>query len=114
MPWVYDPQSGGSKIPPPIHDALRKQAECFASVRSWYPRIQLKLRFRNQFCYVDTVEVGGDRQFPLCRLRHFNKRGWSMSLFTYGNMRYEPCVFPDGKWEGTFEAALVVCEPFII
>ena len=37
-----------------------------------------------------------------------------MSLFTYGNMRYEPCVFPDGKWEGTFEAALVVCEPFII
>lgn len=112
--WVYDPQSGGSKIPSQIHEALRKQAESFARTRSWYPRIQLKLRFKNQFCYVDTIEEGDERLFPLCRLRHFNKHGWSLALFTYSNERYVPCLFLDGKWEGTFEAALEVCDPFII
>jgi len=112
--WVYDPQSGGSKIPSQIHEALCKQAESFARTRSWYPRIQLKLRFKNQFCYVDTIEEGDERLFPLCRLRHFNKHGWSLALFTYSNERYVPCLFLDGKWEGTFEAALEVCDPFIM
>ena len=113
-PWVYDPQSGGSKVPPQIHKTLCKHAEAFSSGHAWYPRIQLKLRFRNQFCYVDTVEAGDERLFPLCRLRHLALRGWSLALFTYSNDRYAPCVFPDGKWEGTFEAALEVCDPFIM
>ncbi len=113
-PWVYDPQSGGSKIPSQSHEAICKQAEVFARRRSWYPRIQLKLRFKNQFCYVDTIEAGDERIFPLCRLRHLNKQGWSLALFTYSNERYTPSVFSDGKWEGTIEAALETCEPFII
>jgi hypothetical protein len=113
-PWIYDPQSGGSKVPPQIFEALCKKAETFSSGRAWYPRIQLKLRFKNQFCYVDTVEEGDGRLLPLCRLRHLATDGWSLALFTYSNDRYAPCVFPDGKWEGTFEAALEVCDPFII
>lgn len=108
------PRVGGSKIPPQSHEGLCRQAEAFASERAWYPRIQLKLRFKNQFCYVDTIEEGDERLFPLCRLRHFNPHGWSLALFTYSNERYEPCLFPGGKWEGTFEAALAVCEPFIM
>ena len=113
-PWVYDPQTGGSKIPLHIHDALCKQAEKFASGHTWYPRIQLKLRFKNQFCYVDTIEEGDERLLPLCRMRYFNNNGWSLALFTYSNERYMPCTFPDGKWEGTFVAALEVCDPFVI
>ena len=113
-PWVYDPQSGGNKIPPRIHEILSQKAESFACARSWHPRIQLKLRFKNQFCYVDTLEVGDNRQFPLCRLRHFSPDRWSLALFTYSNERYVPCLFQNGKWEGSFEAALEVCDPFIL
>lgn len=114
MPWVYDPQSGGVKIPPRLHEEICKQVESYARARPWYPKIQLKLRFKSQFCYVDTMEEGDGRIFPLCRLRHFNQHGWSLALFTYSNEKYEPCIFPGGKWEGTLEAALKLCEPFII
>lgn len=113
-PWVYDPQSGGVKIPPRIFDEICKKAEIFASSRAWYPKTQLKLRFKSQFCYVDTFEEGDLRLIPLCRLRHFNQERWSFAVFTYGNERYEPCWFPDGKSEGTLEAALEVCEQFIV
>lgn len=111
--WVYDPHSGGSKISPQLHQEICKQADQYASTCAWYPRIQLKLRFKNQFCYIDTVEDEDNRIFPLCRLRNL-KRGWSIALFTYSNEKYEPCSFPDGKFEGTLEAALELCKPFII
>lgn len=113
-PWVYDPQSGGNKIPPQIHKALCAQAEAFAKARPWHPRIQLKLRFKNQFCYVDTVEEGDERLLPLCRLRYFDQDKWSLALFTYSNERYSPSLFSDGKWEGTFDAALGMSELFIL
>ena len=115
-PWVYvyDPQSGGNKIPSRNHEAICKQAEAFACARPWHPRTQLKLRFKNQFCYIDTVEEGDERSFPLCRLRYFDQDKWSLALFTYSNDRYSPSPFLDGKWEGTMEAALAVCEPFIL
>ena len=114
MPWVYDPQSGGIKIPPKIHEEICMQIESFASTRLWYPKIRLQVRFKNQFCYVDTTEEGNGRILPLCRLRHFTRENWSFALFTYSNDRYEPCLFSDGKWEGTIESALQICEPFII
>jgi hypothetical protein len=114
MPWVYDPHSGGSKIPLQLHQELYKQAELFVRTRSWCSKIQLKLRFKSQFCYVDTIEKTDSRIFPLCRLRYFKSGTWSLAIFTYSNERYEPCLFPDGKWEGTLEQALEVCEPFIL
>jgi hypothetical protein len=110
--WVYDPHSGGAKIPKEMYDKIYKEVESFEQTHPWYPRIQLKPRFKSQFCYIDTVEEGDGRLFPLCRLRHLN-RGWSIGLFTYSNDRYEPCVFPNGKWEGTIKEALTVCESFI-
>ena len=112
--WVFDPQSGGVKIPPQTYDAICKKAEIFANTRAWHPKIQLKLRFKSQFCYVDTVEEGDIRLLPLCRLRYFNQDRWSFAIFTYGNERYEPCWLPGGKCDGTFEAALEVCEQFIV
>ena len=113
--WTYSPQSGGSKIPPKMHEEIYKQVESFARSRPWYPAIQLTTRFKGQFCYIDTIESreGEERRFPLCRLRHLS-RGWSMALFAWSNERYEPCIFPNGQWEGLIEEALMVCEPFII
>jgi hypothetical protein len=34
MPWVYDPHSGGTKIPPKLHEGICEQAESFARTRS--------------------------------------------------------------------------------
>jgi len=111
--WVRDPHSGGIKIPKELYDKICKEVESFACSRPWYPRIQLKPRFKSHFCYIDRVEEGDGRLFPLCRLRYFTK-DWSMALFTYSNERYEPCFLSNGKLEGTIEEALTVCEPFII
>ena len=113
MPWVYDPHSGGTKIPPTSYEKICKEVESFARTRPWYPKIQLKVRFKNQFCYVDTTEEGDDRLLPLCRLRQVS-RGWSLALFTYSNDKYQPCIFHDGEQTGTIKAALQICDPFII
>jgi|JI9StandDraft_1071089.scaffolds.fasta_scaffold99778_2 hypothetical protein len=110
--WVYDPHSGGVKIPSQNYLEICEQVESFARTRPWYTRIQLKVRITGHFCYIDTVEEG-KCPIQLCRLRHLN-RGWSLALFTYSNERYEPCAFADGKLEGTLEAALKVCDPFVI
>lgn len=110
--WVYDPHSGGVKIPPLDKTVLLKKVEAFARTRSWYPEIQLQLRFKGQFCYVDTINTE-KRVLPLCRLRYFSKDNWSFAMFAYSNERYEPCAFSNGKLEGTWQDALLVCEPFI-
>lgn len=96
-----------------MHESICKQVEAYARARPWYPRIQLKLRFKTQFCYIDTVEEGDVRHFPLCRLRHFSN-DWSLALFTYSNERYEPCFLSNGKWTGTLEEALKTSEAFIV
>jgi hypothetical protein len=111
--WAYNPHTGGKKIQPTLHKEICQKAERYARRRPWYPKIQLKIRFKNQFCYIDTVSEGDGRVFPLCRLRNL-LRGWSMALFTYSNERYEPCRYPSGEWEGTIEEALRVYDPFII
>jgi hypothetical protein len=85
MPWVYDPHSGGTKIPSKMHEDICKKVESFERIRPWYPKTQLRVRFKGQFCYVDTIEKGDERLFPLCRLRHFHD-GWSFALFTYRNV----------------------------
>ena len=71
-PWVYDPHSGGVKISVRLQAELLSTVKEYAHDKSWYPAHQLTLRFKSQFCYVDTVESGDTRQLPLCRLRHFS------------------------------------------
>ena len=111
MPWIYYPHSGGTKIPPKIHEDICKEVESFSRTRPWYPEIQLVVRFKNQFCYIDTVEKKNEEEriFPLCRLRYLNAN-WSLALFTWSNERYEPCAFLTGKLEGSIEEALVLCD----
>jgi hypothetical protein len=113
MPWVYDPHSGGIKIPQIQHDALRREAEAFAKTRPWFSEYEIVLRFKNQFCYLDAMNRNDKKIFPIGRLRHFNARNWSLAFYTYSNERYEPCIFPSGKWEGTLEEAIEVCEMYL-
>ncbi len=110
--WYFDPQSGGNKIPLQLHQAIISRANAFALTRPWYPKFQLKLRFRSQFCYLDASEK--DQQvFPIGRLRYFGPNKWSLAFYTYSNERYEPCFFPTGDWFGTLEEAIEVCEMYL-
>jgi len=113
-PWVYDPQSGGCKIPKSQHMMFCNKAEKFACTRPWFSNFQLKLRFKNQFCYLDAVRRDEEESFPLGRLRYFRDNTWSFAFYAYSNESYQPCVFPNGKWEGTLEEAIKACEIYLI
>lgn len=131
MPWVYDPQSGGVKIPKNVQDRTRKRICAYAEKHYSGKYLRLDVRFRGQFCYIDAyVEpdvppgwpppdhpesraefIEGLRNTPthLCRLRYFgNQERWSLSFYTYSHRRYEPCVFEDGGWLGTPEESFEI------
>lgn len=114
MPWYFDPQSGGNKIPVNKYETLRAQLQAFALTRKWFPKCQLSMRFRSQFCYVDVLEPGEASPSPLARLRYFGENEWSMAFFTWSSERYEPCVLLNGKWQGTLEQVIEACEPFLL
>lgn len=126
--WVYDPQSGGVKIPhkaqPGIRQRVLAHAETFYSGK--YNRINV--RFRGQFCYIDAYEepyvekdfnseLYGEsleehierlRNMPihLCRLRFFGDEDrWSMAFYIYSHEEYMPCMFSNNNWHGTPEEA---------
>lgn len=105
--WCFSPQNGGKKIPVEMHRKLVMQANSYAPTRDWYPKYQLKLRFKNQFCYLDAFE-GCEEGFPIGRLRYFSEDRWSLAFYTYSNESYQPCVFSNGEWFGTIEQAIDV------
>jgi len=113
MPWVYDPHSGGTKLTPSNQAMFLHQANAFAETRPWFSIFQLKLRFQNQFCYVDAFKRNDEQLFPLCRLRYFRRNIWSMAFYTYSNERYEPCCFHNGTLEGSLEEAIEMCEMYL-
>jgi hypothetical protein len=130
--WLFDPDSGGKKIPEAVQRRtearLRRHAEEHLAGR--YTR--LDIRFRGQFCYMDAYTepepLGPDwppphwpetreaylerlRNTPvhLCRLRFFgDEEAWGFAFYTYSNERYELSVFPNGEFLGTPEEALQV------
>lgn len=113
MSWHIDPHSGGNKIPPALFEELQTQAHAYEQTCSWHPKHLIKLRFKNQFCYVDSFEEGKGPD-PLCRLRYFAPDRWSFAFYTYSNERYEPCVFPNGEWFGTIEQAIAASSLYLI
>lgn len=108
--WVYDPHSGGNKIPVKLHETFVQLAHDFEKTRPWHTDVNLSLRFRGQFCYVGTQHINDEQIWPLGRLRFFDKDRWSVAIFLYSNERYEP----DGMETFTFNTALGRCEPFIV
>jgi hypothetical protein len=114
MPWYFDPHSGGKKIALSSHALFTERVRAFERSRPWFPKIQLSLRFKGQFCYLDMTDTGESEPSPLARLRYFSDERWSMAFYTWSHMWYEACVFINGKWEGTIEEAITTCEPFIV
>lgn len=83
--WVYDPHSGGVKIPAAV------QNRSLGETREQHFR---RLR---------------DVPTHLCRLRYFGREdAWALAFYTYSNERYEPCVFHNGSFHGTPEEAFDV------
>src|SRR4051812_18102693 len=126
--WVYDPHSGGIKIPQNVQDRVKKRILLFAEAHYAGKYTRLDIRFRKQFCYIDAYtepDIASDfpppgypethedlidrlRNTPthLCRLRYFGDEDkWSMAFYTYSNEKYEPCFFRNGTFHGTPEEA---------
>jgi hypothetical protein len=110
--WCIDPQSGGTKIPDSSQEIIVRQVDNYSSKQKWYPKFKLIIRFRNQFCYLDASEDGGE-PFPIGRLRYFQSNRWSLAFFTYSNERYEPCFMKNGEY-GTLEEAIDVCSTYLV
>ena len=91
--WVYDPHSGGVKIPQAVRDQTRNRILAYAEKHYAGKYIRIDIRFRGQLCYIDAytepyvpldfdASVFGEsreeyierlRNAPthLCRLRYF-------------------------------------------
>jgi hypothetical protein len=130
--WIFDPDSGGKKIPEAVKGRtearIRRVAEAHFAGR--YTR--LEIRFRGQFCYIDAYtepapltpdwpppdwpetreeyqERLRDTPRHLCRLRYFgDEEGWGFAFYIYSGERYELAVFPSGEFFGPPEEAVRV------
>jgi hypothetical protein len=127
-PWVYDPHSGGVKIPDRVKQRTKQRILDYATRHYAGKFIRLDIRFRSQFCYIDAyIEPLVAPDFPppdwpesrqehlerlrntpmhLCRLRYFgDEEAWSLAYYSYSSMQYEPSVFDSGNMKGTPEEA---------
>lgn len=126
--WVYDPHSGGIKIPKPLQERVRKRILSYAEKHYSRKYNRIEVRFRGALCYIDAYlepdvpkkfdetvygvtreeHIERLRNFPthLCRLRYFgDEEKWSMAFYTYSRDKYEPCYFKNNTFHGTPEEA---------
>ena len=119
--WVYDPHSGGLKIPDKVKVGIRQRILKHAEAHYAGKYLRIEVRFRSQFCYIDAytephlsddydpnlLGVSRDQRIEqmrntpthLCRPRYFGDEDrWSMDFYTYTHEKYEPSVFNDGSW----------------
>lgn len=110
--WCINPQGGGIKIPPNIYETILEQVRIHSSKRAWYPQYEIRLRFKNVFCYLDAVKEGKE-VFPIGRMRYFAIDKWSLAFYTYSNERYQPCIMMNGEWFGTIGQAIDTCSVYL-
>ncbi len=126
--WVFDPDSGGKKIPDPVKRRTDARILAYAEKHFAGQYTRLDVRFRSQFCYIDAytepvVREGWppadwgitpeefyeqQRNTPthLCRLRYFGKEDeWGFAFFAYSSEKYELSLLPNGSFFGTPEEA---------
>lgn len=128
--WVFDPNSGGTKIPPSVQADVGRRIQAVAEKKFSGKYTRLEIRFKGQFCYIDaytepSVPPGwpppdwGEtreemierlRHTPthLCRLRYFGDDEWGFAFYTYSHEKYELSVFDDGQFTGTPERAFLI------
>ena len=51
--WIFEPNSGGKKIPPSIQTEVERRIRKVAEEHFNGRYTRLEIRFRNQFCYID-------------------------------------------------------------
>ncbi len=108
--WVYDPHSGGAKIPPKKHYEVNSRIITYAKTIA--PNITIDVKFRAQFCYVGTKE--NDIVMPVCRIRFLgNLEILSFALYVYSSDRYQPCLLLDGNATGNLESILEACKIYL-
>lgn len=103
--WQYDPHSGGVTIPRHQYDEIKRRLMTHIKVIA--PNVTLEIKFRSQFCYINTLE--DNQSMPACRMRYFDKDVWSFAFYTYSNEKYEPCLLLSGNAQGTPEEILEAC-----
>ena len=129
--WVFDPDSGGKRIPEAVKLHTEQRLRRYAEERFAGKYTRLEIRFRGQFCYVDAYTEPDDqpgwpppdwpetreeylerlRTTPthLCRLRFFgDEEGWGFAFYTYSGEHYELAIFPSGEFFGPPEDAFEV------
>ncbi len=130
--WVFDPGSGGKKIPEAVKQRTEARIRRYAEEHFAGRYTRLEIRFRAQFCYIDAYQEPPPltpdwpppdwpesreehqerlRNTPthLCRLRFFgDEERWGFGFYTYSNERYELSIYPDGDFFGPPEEAFRV------
>lgn len=127
--WVFDPGSGGVKIPEAVKVRTEQRLREYADAHLAGRFTRLDIRFKGQFCYIDAytepdvppnwpppeygetheqmVERLRNTPTHLCRLRYFGTEdGWGFAFYTYSSEKYELSVFPSGEFLGKPEDAL--------
>jgi hypothetical protein len=125
--WVYNPHTGGKRIPPAIQERTRQRILEYAQKHRAGKFIRIDVRFRGALCYIDaytepdvppatkpptgeTREEWLDRlrntPIHLCRIRYFGDEDrWSFAWYTYAREKYEPSFLITGNYQGTPEEA---------
>lgn len=128
--WVFDPNTGGTKIPERVKVEVKQRIERVAEEHFKDKYTRLDVRFRGKFCYIDAYQeeqvapgwppedwpetreeyIERLRNTPthLCRLRYFGGDRWGFAFYTYSNEKYELSMYPDGEFFGKPEDAFLV------
>ena len=64
--WVYDPHSGGTKIPDRAKDRIRLRILKHAEANYAGKYFRIEVRFRAQFCYIDAYT---ELNYPMTMIR---------------------------------------------
>jgi hypothetical protein len=132
--WVYNPHTGGQKIPPHVQASTERRILEYAAKHSGGKFTRVEVRFRGALCYIDAYEEpaipdGWDppgetreqclerlRNTPLhlCRIRYNgNQDRWSFAFYTYAHEKYEPSFLLSGSDHGTPEEAFETSTLFL-
>lgn len=120
--WVFDPDSGGKKIPEIVKRDIERRIHAVAIEQFSGRYKRLEICFRSQFCYIDAyteppisenlpetreeyLERMRNTHLHHWRLRYFGNDEWGFPFYTYSNEKYELSVFPNGQFIGTPEEA---------
>ncbi|MCB0159451.1 MAG: hypothetical protein KDD83_15055 [Caldilineaceae bacterium] len=126
--WMFDPDSGGVKIPDTVKRRTEQRIRAYAEQHFAGKYTRLDIRFRGQFCYIDAytepilrdgwppddwpetreeyVERLRNTPTHLCRLRYFGgEERWGFAFYTYSNEKYTLAMYDSGEFLGTPEDA---------